>query len=178
MHKLAVGFAILATPVVPPPVRELIHTYPLYYALIAVGFALLGGFAVQYRSWVHGGITVAQASSELMFSAIAGLVAYWVAARQQLDPIDLFGAAMCLGIAGRPTLMAFQAIVQSSALSAARRALGVSDERRHETPAAEASQAESSGSAIRPVHPDPGGRSGGDIQPPPNTAQQPPSPDD
>lgn len=100
---------IVAAPVVSPePVRSAIRDRPDSYALLAMSLALLGGMATQYRAWVHGKVTPWQASAELAFSLVAGLLALWVAIKREWEDVDLYVAAVLLGMAGRPAVLGAQ----------------------------------------------------------------------
>lgn len=115
----------------PAPVSQAIAEHPLQFGVLAVVFAVLGGGAVQHRQWIEGKTTLAIATSELFFSAIAGVIAFWLAARHERDQLDLCVAALLLGMAGRPVLMAVQAIASKAFLRAVANALGVPGETGH-----------------------------------------------
>ena len=123
-HKIIVAAIVPAVMVAPEPLRSVIVENPLRYAGLSVLFALFGGFAVQHREWIYGRVTTAQAFSELMFSAMAGFVAYWLAVRQQLDYLDLFVAALLLGMTGRPMLFGAKKMLVAGLLQQLIRALG------------------------------------------------------
>lgn len=103
-----------ALPSLSAEAREIIHItirdHPTYYGGIAVTLSLFGGFVVQYYSWVDGRVTVKKASSELMFSVLAGMIAFLVVASQSYDEYILYTAALLGGMAGRSTANLAQSI--------------------------------------------------------------------
>lgn len=114
-----VALIIDATVAEPAPlVRVPLTDAPIIFASMAVVFALLGGFIVQVRSMVYGKTTRAQACSELLYCAASGLVAYYIAAKQDYTDIDLYFTALIAGLAGRPLLLAVQKIATNSLLQA------------------------------------------------------------
>lgn len=129
-HKLILLAVVPAAPVLAPePLREAIADNPIGYAVMAVGAALFGGFAVQYRAWLYGKVSVAQAFSELTFSAIAGLVAWWLAHKRNHDWTDLIIAAILMGAAGRPLVESAKKVAHAGLVEWMKKFIGASIER-------------------------------------------------
>lgn len=108
LKPLLLAVVVAAPVVAPEPVRNAIRDRPESYALLAMSLALLGGMATQYRAWVHSKVTPWQASAELAFSLVAGLLALWVAIKREWEDVDLYVAAVLLGMAGRPAVLGAQ----------------------------------------------------------------------
>lgn len=128
MHKwFFLTSVLLASPdVAPVPIRRAIADHPFTFGGLAVAFAVFGGLAVQHRQWINGKVTIPQAVSEVVFSAIAGFVAYWLLAKGNRDQLDLCVAALLAGMAGRPLVVAAQAVASRSVLQAVAGMMGVS----------------------------------------------------
>ena len=103
MHKLLIGLSLVAAvpAVAPELVREAIRDNPLYYGSITAGLALLAGFTVQIHEKVEGRATWPQVGAAMLYSLLAGVLAYVAAAAQDYDAYIAYIIAIIGGMWGR-----------------------------------------------------------------------------